>query len=199
MNGVSLHVAGRLLGHRRASTTNRYVPLDDATLSLAVERVAMTIDRKLQATEWPSTATSWKNCGDRRCAARRRNDSMRRNAGSFAREKALQKTFLMLVGLGIGFGLLLAGIFNTVVAPRIGNDLTVILYIALAGAFLAAVLTFDRFSRWSLDNLWKGVDAEKRIGQIIEYAITAENCAVAQLGHRNREGWRHRSHRRHFR
>ena len=59
MNGESLHVAGRLLGHRRASTTNRYVHLDDATLSLAVERVAMTIDRKLRATEWPSTATSW--------------------------------------------------------------------------------------------------------------------------------------------
>ncbi len=33
MNGESLHVAGRLLGHRRASTTNRYVHLDDATLS----------------------------------------------------------------------------------------------------------------------------------------------------------------------
>ena len=32
MNGESLHVAGRLLGHRRASTTNRYVHLDDVTL-----------------------------------------------------------------------------------------------------------------------------------------------------------------------
>ena len=30
-NGESLHVAGRLLRHRRASTTNRYVHLDDAT------------------------------------------------------------------------------------------------------------------------------------------------------------------------
>ena len=38
MNGESLHVAGRLLGHRRASTTNRYVHLDDATLSEAAER-----------------------------------------------------------------------------------------------------------------------------------------------------------------
>ena len=47
MNGESLHVAGRLLGHRRASTTNRYVHLDDATLSQAAERVAETIRRKL--------------------------------------------------------------------------------------------------------------------------------------------------------
>jgi len=44
MNGESLHVAGRLLGHRRASTTNRYVHLDDATLGEAAERV----ERKLR-------------------------------------------------------------------------------------------------------------------------------------------------------
>ena len=48
MNGESLHVAGRLLGHRRASTTNRYVHLDDATLSQADERVALAITRKLR-------------------------------------------------------------------------------------------------------------------------------------------------------
>ncbi|MCY4420130.1 MAG: tyrosine-type recombinase/integrase, partial [Gammaproteobacteria bacterium] len=47
MNGESLHIAGRLLEHRRASTTNRYVYLDDATLSLAAERVAMLIQGKL--------------------------------------------------------------------------------------------------------------------------------------------------------
>ena len=51
MNGESLHVAGRLLGHRRASTTNRYVHLDDATLSQAAERVALAIQRKLRQ-EW---------------------------------------------------------------------------------------------------------------------------------------------------
>ena len=48
MNGESLHVAGRLLGHRRASTTNRYVHLDDATLSQAAERVAVAIMRKVR-------------------------------------------------------------------------------------------------------------------------------------------------------
>ena len=47
MNGESLHVAGRLLGHRRASTTNRYVHLDDATLGEAAERVARAVARKL--------------------------------------------------------------------------------------------------------------------------------------------------------
>ena len=47
MNGESLRVTGRLLGHRRASTTNRYVHLDDATLSQAAERVARAIVHKL--------------------------------------------------------------------------------------------------------------------------------------------------------
>ena len=47
MNGESLHVAGRLLGHRRASTTNRYVHLDDATLGGAAERVALAVQQKL--------------------------------------------------------------------------------------------------------------------------------------------------------
>ena len=41
MNGESLHMAGRLLGHRGAATTNRYAHLDDGTLSEAAERVAV--------------------------------------------------------------------------------------------------------------------------------------------------------------
>ena len=45
MNGETLHVARRLLGHRPASTTNCYVHLDDETISQAPERVAVTIVR----------------------------------------------------------------------------------------------------------------------------------------------------------
>ena len=51
MNGESLHVAERLLGHRRATTTNRYVHLDDATLSGTAERVAMALQQKLCHTD----------------------------------------------------------------------------------------------------------------------------------------------------
>ena len=50
MNGKSLHVAGRLLGHRRASTTNRYVHLDDAILGQGSERVAAVIEQKPRRT-----------------------------------------------------------------------------------------------------------------------------------------------------
>ena len=53
MNCESLHFAGHLLVHRRASTTNRYIHLDDATLNAAVERVATAVDQKLcHATRW---------------------------------------------------------------------------------------------------------------------------------------------------
>ena len=47
MNGESLRMAGRLLGHRRAATTNRYAHLDDVTLSEAAERIAGVIEWKL--------------------------------------------------------------------------------------------------------------------------------------------------------
>ena len=46
MNGESLHVVGRLLEHRRANSTNRYVHLDKATLSQAAGQVALPV-RKL--------------------------------------------------------------------------------------------------------------------------------------------------------
>ena len=47
MNGESLYIAGRLLGHRSPITTNRYAHLDDATLGEAAERVAAAIQQKL--------------------------------------------------------------------------------------------------------------------------------------------------------
>ena len=48
MNGESLHIAGCLLGHRRAATTNHYAHLDDVTLRKAAERVALAVERKMQ-------------------------------------------------------------------------------------------------------------------------------------------------------
>ena len=63
MKGESLHVAGRLLGHRRANTTNRYVHLDNATLSQASERIAIAIERKLRTTRWRPKVDSSKPLG----------------------------------------------------------------------------------------------------------------------------------------
>lgn len=47
INGENLHVAGRLPGHRRDTTANRYVYRDDAMPSQAAERLAVAIQRKL--------------------------------------------------------------------------------------------------------------------------------------------------------
>lgn len=53
-------------------------------------------------------------------------------------------------------------------------------YLTTAVLVLVGVRILDRPSyRWNFENLRKGVDAETRVGQAIEYAITAENCAVA--------------------
>lgn len=48
MSGESLHVAGHPLGDRRGGTTNRYVHLDNATLSQVAERVAAEIEQKVR-------------------------------------------------------------------------------------------------------------------------------------------------------
>lgn len=63
MNWKSLHVAGRLPGHRRASTVDGYVHLDDATVSQAAERIAHAIIGKLRrGTNQPfNTRTSCKD------------------------------------------------------------------------------------------------------------------------------------------
>lgn len=62
MNGESLYVAGRLLGHRRASTTNRHVHLDDATLS---RRVGCSGDHAKAA--WVGTVMIGNGCLERTC------------------------------------------------------------------------------------------------------------------------------------
>ena len=104
---------------------------------------------------------------------------MRRDAGSYLRRKMVRLSMLemaragILVGLGIGPLFFLAG-------KWIGPVWSVVAYLATAAAVYFAVRALDRSSfRWNLDNLRRGLDAETRVAQAIEYAITAENCAVA--------------------
>ena len=82
-------------------------------------------------------------------------------------------------GMGILIGLAI-GLFYSALGEWIGYHWGLAAYIATGAAVYFAVRILDRPSfRWNMDNLEKGVDAETRVGQIIEYAITAENCAVA--------------------
>ena len=63
MNGDSLHIAGRLLGHRQATTTNCYVHLSGATLSQAADRLVPAIQGPLQP--MPCTAEKVRISGNR--------------------------------------------------------------------------------------------------------------------------------------
>ena len=105
---------------------------------------------------------------------------MRRNAGSFIRRKLDRLSMLGVAGaamaMGLGIGLIFYGLFPL----WIGFYWGAAAYIVTAVALLSVVRLMERPSyRWNFDNLRKGEDAETRVGQIIEYAITGENCAVA--------------------
>ena len=61
-----------------------------------------------------------------------------------------------------------------------GRIWAVAVYLGTAAVVYIVVSRLDRpSSRWNFDNMQKGLDAETRVGQIIEYAITAKDCAVA--------------------
>lgn len=104
---------------------------------------------------------------------------MRRNAGSFIREKLLKKSFYVLIGGGILIGLGI-GSLARYSGFWIGSPWSSVPFIAVALVALIVVRYMERGSkRWSVKNLEKGIAAETRVGQIIELAITTENCAVS--------------------
>ena len=79
----------------------------------------------------------------------------------------------LLIGLSIGFLFYLVGVL-------IGHGWAIGAYLAVAAAVVLAVRILKSPSyRWNQENLRKGAEAEIRVGQIIEEAITDEKCAVA--------------------
>ena len=113
---------------------------------------------------------------------------MRRNAGAFVRNRLLKLslTLSMLMGICVG-GLVGASIDWWIiwVADLINVNVNMVWYNPSFFVFLPAfVLTYwylraGREWEWGLENLSKGLDAEMRVGQVIEYAITDARCAVA--------------------
>lgn len=102
------------------------------------------------------------------------------NAGAFLRQRLVRTALYgtavsgSVIGLGIGV------VFYVVFPQWIGFGWGVVAYGATAAALLIVPwVTESRAYRWNLENLAKGVDAETRVGQVIERAITAEHCAVA--------------------
>lgn len=104
---------------------------------------------------------------------------MMKIAGSFPRAKRIRLLMWGMMGAGSLLGLA-AGLLFSAVEPWIGPFGLIGLYSAAAAAVYFAVRALDRpSSRWNVDNLIKGERAEERVGQAIEYAITAKDCAVA--------------------
>ena len=105
---------------------------------------------------------------------------MRKNAGSFVRGKLVKSGLLSMGGAGILFGLAIGLLFYFVFPRWIGYSWGFAAYVVALAAIYIVIRVIERPSSWwNFENLKKGVDAETRVGQIIEYAITAENCAVA--------------------
>lgn len=105
---------------------------------------------------------------------------MMKVAGSFP---LTRKTRLLMWG-ALGGGILIglaAGLLFLTAAQWIGlYGATVAFGAAGAMAYFAVhILLFRPSSQWNIDNWMKGEQGEKRVGQAIEFAITARGCAVA--------------------
>lgn len=107
---------------------------------------------------------------------------MRRNPGEWLRDRVLDR--LAEVGLLTmgGIGCLVGAGFALWVARGPGQALPEWIVWSvplLPGAFFLGVALFKAKRGWRLADMQKGADAEERVGQVIEYALTREGCAVA--------------------
>ena len=102
---------------------------------------------------------------------------MMQSAGSFLRAKMVRLSMWGMLAAGMLLGLS-TGLLLLSVARWIGLLWVVVAYAAIAAAVFLAWRILDS-GRWDLDRLKKGMDAEERVGQLIEYGITARDCAVA--------------------
>lgn len=104
---------------------------------------------------------------------------MRRNAGSYVQLRLNRLGMLGMAGAGVLIGLGIMPLFY-LVDIWAGPIWAIAAYLATAGLVYVVIRRLERPShRWNFVNLRKGLDAEIRVGQIIEYAITAKDCAVA--------------------
>lgn len=98
---------------------------------------------------------------------------MRREPGNWLRKQLLSKGVWAVFGLA-----LLSGLVAGILLQRLWPDWATVV---MLGAFALAAVWFYWLhrGRWRLDNLEKGLLAETRVGDAIDYAVTALGCAVA--------------------
>lgn len=99
---------------------------------------------------------------------------LRGAAGWFVRRWLVKRAILIAVGLGMVVGLVFGAMFFWLLPQWIGFGLTIVVWGTTAVGLVIAILL-----GWNIENLRKGLDAEILVGQTIERAIIAENCAIA--------------------
>ena len=98
--------------------------------------------------------------------------SARRSPAAWLRGRLLARYLALLIPVALAVGVCI-GAF-------VGDWVPTVYLNAVAGLLMAGGYVWFRFnSRWSVANLEKGLDAEYRIGQVIEYALVPPGCAVA--------------------
>lgn len=98
---------------------------------------------------------------------------MRREPGNWLRQRSRRQGLPAVLSFAV-LGGLCAGIVLQILWP----DRTA--FVVIGAVILAAVWFYKlRWGRWRLDNLKAGHLAETRVGNAIDYAVTAPGCAVA--------------------
>ena len=105
---------------------------------------------------------------------------MRRNPGAWLRERLLDRVVevALLGAMGIAWLCGAAVALLVALGPWPRPEWTIWL-VLLPGAVLPVVALYKWQRGWRVGDMKKGARAEERIGQVIEYALTRERCAVA--------------------
>lgn len=106
---------------------------------------------------------------------------MKRNPGEWLRRRLFGRivdaAFLATLAVGWLCGAL-AGVLGMALGHWLGSELT-LAFVLLPGLALLGAPLYLLAKGWRLPDMSKGAHAEERVGQVIEYALTRERCAVA--------------------
>ena len=108
---------------------------------------------------------------------------MRQTAGAWLRNRVRNRRVTHGLFMMLAFGYILGAGISFWIVPLLGGEPWMVL---LAGTFLIGVwfIAYIRDkdlndARWPIQDMEKGADAEEAVGQLIEYVMTREGCAVA--------------------